>query len=852
MTGGTGENPSRRKPGRRVRRLRWTLIGLAVTAAVGGAIGIGAYWASRPKAYEPGSEDKDITSVLRKDIPADAPSPKLVDVTREAGIADFQTFVGARTSQLPEDMGPGMAWGDFDNDGDEDLFLVSAGGPLTAPETQLAPSSLFENRGDGTFQRVVGFAEPRIHGMGAAWGDVENDGWLDLLVTGYDALQLYRNRQGKLSLDKGFSAPKGFWATASFADYDQDGDLDLYVCGYVQYKPSDGSQRTSTQYGSSVPYTLNPSSYEPEQNLLFRNRGDGRFDEVAEKAGVSNPEGRSLSAIWHDFNADGWLDLYVANDVSDNVLWLNRRGKFEDISHAAWVADYRGAMGLAAADWNRDGDDDLFITHWLAQENALYDSLSNDMKGQPGAGSDGLRFMDIADAQGLGQVALQSVGWGAEFVDLDADGWLDLVVANGSTIETEETPKRLRPQPMFAFWGNHGERFYDLAPLDPILATPRVARGLSMCDYDRDGDMDILVSTADDGVRLFRNDMQSGNWAEFRIRTKDGSGPGRDGTGATVIVTVGGVRIRRSLSPASYLSQSSRVIHVGLGDATRIDRLELLYPGEKPTIYTDLATNTAWELTVGDTTARQVGKSAAGSSAKSSLSREQVVEFWRLHRAGMDAIKRDKDFARAVGSFRQALEIDPNHEDARYYLGNALAEIGDIAGALNQFEALTRVNPSSHRGFARHGTLLAIMAKSQRDLDTSQSILEKALALNPEETGALLTLGEIALMRGDLETSRQRLEWAAHSNPRATGSYFLRAYIAWKAKDAARSTELLRKARETLGPDWKPEGTTAEGDVIHKVHDDTTPLSPYWDSWDGKPNPSTAFVALERALRLHF
>jgi hypothetical protein len=207
------------------------------------------------------------------------------------------------------------------------------------------------------------------------------------------------------------------------------------------------------QEGTAVPYTLNPSSYAPQRNLLFRNDGTGRFTEVARQLGVDNPEGRSLSALWHDLDDDGWLDLYVANDISDNVLYHNVKGRFEDISHPAWVADYRGAMGLTAGDWNRDGDDDLFITHWLAQENALYDSLLKD--------TGRFTFADSADMSGLGQIALPMVGWGTEFVDFDADGWLDLVVANGSTLETDREPKLLVPQNPFLFWNRRGEFFYD-------------------------------------------------------------------------------------------------------------------------------------------------------------------------------------------------------------------------------------------------------------------------------------------------------------------------------------------------------------------------------------------------------
>ena len=213
-----------------------------------------------------------------RNLPPGAPEPRFTDVTKAAGLASFRQFQGARTSQLPEDMGSGVAWGDFDNDGLDDLFVVSGGGPLGVPASQLAPSVLYRNLGDGRFEKVEDFPDLRIHGMGAAWGDYNNDGWLDLVVTGYDTIVLFRNDHGHLVRDKSFPSPKGFWAGASWGDYNRDGYLDLYVCGYVKYKPGErDASANSTQFGLEVPFTLNPASYEPERNLLFRNNGNGTF-----------------------------------------------------------------------------------------------------------------------------------------------------------------------------------------------------------------------------------------------------------------------------------------------------------------------------------------------------------------------------------------------------------------------------------------------------------------------------------------------------------------------------------------------------------------------------------------------
>jgi tetratricopeptide (TPR) repeat protein len=831
---------------------------LAVLAVAGLAVGVAAYRAGRPKAYQPGAGEEGITSVLTLGLPSDAPAPSLADVTLEAGLGEFRTFLGARTSQLPEDMGSGPAWGDFDNDGDDDLFVVAAGGPLSAPPSVWAPSRLYENLGDGTFRLVTHFPDTRIVGMGAAWGDYDADGWLDLVVTGYNALRLFRNHQGRLVLDDRLGERPGFWAGAAWADFDRDRDLDLYICGYVRYEENDADRaRVSAQYGAAVPYTLNPASYEPERNLLFRNRGDGTFEEVAEALGVANPQGRSLSAIWHDFDEDGWLDLYVANDISDNVLYRNQEGTFEDISHEALVADYRGAMGLAVGDWNRDGDDDLFITHWLAQENALYDSLLADLR-RPGAtatppgpsASAGIRFMDVADGYGLGQIALQVVGWGAEFADLDGDGWLDLLVANGSTLETSGTPKSLRPQKSFLFWNRRGEHFHDLAPLVPALSTPRVTRGLAVSDYDRDGDLDALLVHLDAGVQLLRNDMQAGNWLRLRLRnrTSGSSRPIGWGDGARIAVRAGDAVIRRAVSSASYLSQSSRVVHVGLGAATHA-AVHVHWPDGEASVYPRVAANVEWELVQGESEPRSVARARSAAVPAGPTDRERVVAFWEKQRAAMHAMRVEGNPKKAVGLFREALAINPRHEDSRYYLGNSLALVGDVPGALAEFEELTRINPSSHRAYARWGTLRALVAGSRADLDAAERSLQRAHALNPEETGVLFVMGQLALLRGDLTTAEQRLAAVCRSNPRATGAFFLRAYIAERQADRARAAALLEHARKTLGEDWKPKGTTAEGDVQRRLHDDSTPLSAFWEGWDGVAGPPRAFAPLAAYLR---
>ncbi|MEJ2086487.1 MAG: FG-GAP-like repeat-containing protein [Acidobacteriota bacterium] len=777
---------------RRLRRVAWSLVATLVIAIVAGVL---YYRSTRPETRRPGEKLSDITEKLAHGLPENAPSPAFVDITDEAGLGDFVSFSGPRSSQLPEDMGAGVAWGDYDNDGDDDLLLVGAGGSLDLPVSEWSESVLYENLGDGTFRRDDRFPPTRLIGMGAAWGDYDNDGWLDLAISGYRELLLFHNQEGTFELTELLEAPQSFWSGVGWVDFDNDHDLDLYVCGYVQYEEDSSDVRgASEQYGTSVHYTLNPASFDPERNLLFQNDGRGGFKEVAQLYGVSNPEGRSLGALWHDFNDDGWLDLYIANDISDNALLLNRQETFEDVSLAAWVADYRGAMGLAAADWNRDGDDDLFVTHWIAQENALYDSRLVDFRQArqsetPGA-PDQLSFSDLAAPLGLGQIALHSVGWGTEFVDLDGDGWLDLLVANGSTLETDQTPKGLKPQPDMLLWSNEGRSFHDLAPMAEPFSTPHVSRGLAVSDFDLDGDMDVSIHDLYEGVRLLRNDMQSGNWLELRLRNQtDREGVLGRGEGSTVVVRVDGQDLRRSVSSTSYLSQSTPTLHFAIGDATAVDSVEVQWLGGETEHYGPLEVQSIWELVEGESTPRKItgATSAAGplenagpmeNDAPTSVAdRQRISEFWQTQRAAMNAIKIEGDIPKATGLFERALELNPDHEDSRYYLANCLAIQGQIDAAMDHLEILTELNPLSHRAFKQLGVMRAMVATTPQQLELASQALERSLEINQEETGALLVLGELSLIQGDLELADERLALACRTNPKAVGGFFLRGYI---------------------------------------------------------------------------
>jgi len=587
---------------RRKRRLLLTgslaAIFLVVTAAV-------TLVTLKPEpTYRPGEKVEGLTADLARSLPPDYPKVVFHDVTRAAGIT-FRHFAGRRTSQLPEDMGSGVAWGDYNRDGWLDLFVVNIVGPITQSNEEVAASparsALYRNNGDGTFTdtSVEAGVDYRGVGMSAKWGDYDNDGWPDLLVTSYGENVLYHNdRDGTFSdrtRQSGLGGRRAFWAGAAWGDFNRDGFLDLYIAGYVKYAyPAD--LMGAALYDAENPASINPHTFEPERNLLYRNNGDGTFTEVAARAGVLGERGKSLEAAWADLDEDGWPDLYVANDVSDNLLFRNRGdGTFEDISHSARVADYRSAMGLALGDWDGDQDTDIFITHWIAQENALY----NNQRDRLGPGP--LVFKDEADRFGVGQIALDYVGWGTFFFDYDNDGRLDLFVVNGHTFQQRNAPHLLAPQNSQLFW-NRGAAygFYEVSAVSgEYFRSVYVGRGAAYGDYDNDGDLDVfVVNHGGPGVLLRNEDGNRKHWLQVRL---EGRRSNRTAVGAKLRLVAGNqVQVREAGAQSSYLSQNTPIEHFGLGDRTEADTLVVVWPSGMRQVFTQVPANQRLDVVEGE------------------------------------------------------------------------------------------------------------------------------------------------------------------------------------------------------------------------------------------------------------
>ena len=537
-----------------------------------------------------------------------------VDVTDEVGIR-FQHSSGTRSSLLVEDMGSGAGFADIDNDGDIDLYIVNIPGPFRieaaehTPEAHLprttapAINALYRNNGDGTFTditRLAGVGHSG-YGMGCVFADYDADGNVDLYVTNYGENVLYRNNGDGTFTDVTKHAGVGceLWSTgAVFADYDGDNDLDLYVCNYVTYdlKKFEQEKAESLQAGKMVPNALNPTVFEPQDNVLYRNNGDGTFTDATTETGTAAPGGRSMQAIFSDFDNDNDMDLYVANDTTENHIYQNEGdGTFTDVSADSWAANPHGSMGLAAGDYDADGDIDLFISHWIEQENTLYRNLLKEggnpiqtggganLKQTPPETKKQLRFVDETYSTLLAEVSIKDIGWGTALFDYDNDGDLDIFVANGSTFQELDRPEVLIPQPNRLFRNEADNIFTDVSQDVGIAKLPsRVSRGTAFGDYDNDGDIDIFIVNNYAKPTLLRNETisaQNGNgnnWLRVKLVGTSGN---IEAIGAKIQLKAADLtQLREIYAGDSYMSANSVYVQFGLGRAKLIQLLQITWP----------------------------------------------------------------------------------------------------------------------------------------------------------------------------------------------------------------------------------------------------------------------------------
>jgi enediyne biosynthesis protein E4 len=526
-----------------------------------------------------------------------APGFQLTDVTRQAGI-DFRHNNGAFGEKyLPETIGPGCAFLDYDGDGWMDILLVN-GMDWPGHKRSTTTPKLYRNNRDGTFSDVTRRAglDVELYGLGVAVGDFDNDGFPDIFITCVGQSRLFRNTGKGSFVDAtkaaGLGGREGFSTSALWFDYDGDGLLDLFVCNYVRWSP-EIDVRCSVD-GKRKSYCT-PEAYRGDTCWLFRNRGDGTFEDRTVQAGLFDTTSKSLGVAMFDFDGGGLIDLFVANDTQPNKLYRNAGGgKFEETALTAGVAfshdgKARAGMGVDAADYNHSGAPSIAVTNFNNEMLALF---RNNGEGE---------FEDIAPESEIGRVTRGSLGFGCLFFDADLDGWLDLLVVNG---HIDDVAASLRSdvgyaQPANLLLNQKGKGFRDVAAqVGSGFAAPRIGRGAAIGDFDLDGDPDVLITENGGAARLYRNDHGAGHRSiRFELR---GTKSNRDAIGAKVHIESGGENQQLLVkSGSSYLSQSELPLTFGLGSRDRVERAVIRWPSGREEEFANLAAGNRYRCVEG-------------------------------------------------------------------------------------------------------------------------------------------------------------------------------------------------------------------------------------------------------------
>jgi hypothetical protein len=511
----------------------------------------------------------------------DAPGPiRFEEVGASAGVTFTHSFGAEKLGSLIESTGAGAVWFDYNNDGLMDLYVVNGKDmgkgmhpyPLRKPQQSAPQNHLYRNDGDGKFTDVTDKAGvgADLFSMAAIAADYDNDGNVDLLVTGYGKAILYRNKGDgtfeDVTAKAGVRVP-GWSIGAAWLDYDHDGCIDVFIGRYVKFDPENRYFYAADNYPG-------PLDYPPDTSVLLHNNCNGTFSDVSAKSGIASVRGRAMGATAGDFDGDGYPDIFVANDKSQNFLFHNlKNGTFEEIALTAGVAygqngETTSAMGPVLCDFDQDGKVDLWVS------DSKYDRLMKNM-GE-------LRFEDQSPKFGLSQMAAQYVSWGTGAYDFDNDGRTDLFVAHGGLIH-------LVPQEHSVYRNTGGFQFEDVSrSAGPFFAQKSVARGAAFADYDNDGRMDAFIVNLGSTAYLLHNvSPHAGHWISVKLV---GHKSNRDGIGARVEAVAGSTRqSRERVAGSGYLSQDDPRVHFGLGAATKVDRLTITWPSGTKQVLGDVA-----------------------------------------------------------------------------------------------------------------------------------------------------------------------------------------------------------------------------------------------------------------------
>ena len=522
---------------------------------------------------------------------------RLTEVTQPAGI-DFVHNSGAFGGKyLPETLGPGCAFLDYDGDGWQDILLIN-GMDWPGHKQRRTTMRLYHNNRNGTFTDVTKRAglDLEMYGLGVAVGDFNNDGFPDLFVSSVGQSRLFQNTGKGTFVDvterSGIGKRQGFSTSALWFDYDRDGHLDLFVCNYVKWSPA---QDVFCSLDAKHKSYCTPEAYRGATCWLFHNRGNGTFEDVTATSGIFDSSSKSLGVAMLDHDQDGWIDLFVANDTQPNKLYQNKHdGTFEDVALKASVAfsedgKARAGMGVDVADYDNSGIPGLVVTNFDNEMLGFY------------RGTKGGSYIDVAPRSNIGRLSQRSLGFGCFFFDADLDGLLDLLVVNG---HIDDTVRNVRAdtnyeQPPHLFLNRGREGFIDVAAeAGAEFARPKVGRGAAFGDFDNDGDLDVLITTNQGPAHLYRNDQLAGNRC-IRIRLV-GTKSNRDGIGATVRMYQGSQSSWRMVkSGSSYLSQSEIPLTFGMGACDRAERVVIQWPSGRTEEYKNIRAGKRYECVEG-------------------------------------------------------------------------------------------------------------------------------------------------------------------------------------------------------------------------------------------------------------